>query len=431
MQLSGWKALIKQEKLLSVRMGAASVRVLGLLNTSLLQDSIEVVMRRHESLRTRFVMVDGVPRQHIEPPCEYHLKVVDLAAVSSIKMESKAKRLAQEFADERIDLSVGPLFEAKLLRLSERDHVLISLVDHMVSDAFSWAILSKEIWASYNQAAQGLPISLPKLPIQFADYAVWQQCTYSAWLEQHEAYWRGRLTGAPCIQLQHDDGLAEVQHSTGGMLHFPLGKALTARLREVAQREGTLLSMVVLTVYISMMSRWCNEGDLVVRVTSHGRHGRPELANMIGFLSTNLHCRVELSKKDSFVDLLKRVSLEFYSAHQHQDFDRVPYLFPECSTELFFNWLPTNWTRTPVNHRREADDSLTIQPFPLEVRAPGTKYFCPVFSDTAAGVVVTVWYPADRFAKRTIERFGHNLRLFATEFAQRPHASAASIALSP
>jgi Condensation domain len=422
-----WDSISKQDKPLSIRLCAESARVFGPLNVDLLQKSIEVVVLRHESLRTRFVIVDGVPRQHVEPAGDYHLNVVDLAAVSSVKVESEAKRVAQEFIEEHVDLSTGPLFDARLLKLNECEHVLILVVDHMVSDTISWSILSKEIWTSYDQALQGRPFFLPTLPVQFADYAVWQQRTHSAWLEKHEAYWRGRLAGARRTQLRCSERFPETQDPIGvTMLHFSFGKILTTKLRDVARRERTLLSMVFLTIYVAVMSRWCNQDDLIMQFVSHGRHGHSELENMIGFIANHLHFRVEITKGDTFVDLLKRASGEFYSAYQHQDFDRVPDLIPECATDLYFNWRSTKLKPPPVRHQGEAARSLRIQPFPLKAPA-SSNLFTPLFSDTPAGVGVMLVYRHDLVARSTIERFYHDLRFVAEEFARYPLASIASV----
>lgn len=434
-QLWLWDDMIKRGTRLSEwRMCAASVRILGPLNTCLMRRSIEAVVQRHESLRTRIIQVDGIPRQHIDAASDDHFEVIDLAKVSPINVQREAKHVAQEFIEEKIDLSVGPLFDAKLLRLSNREHVLILALDHIVSDAVSYGILSRDIWTLYNQAAQGLPFSLPQLPVQFADYAVWQQRTYDAWLKKHEAYWRGRLTGAPRIQLPLGNGLAEVKHPTVSMLHIPFGKALSAKLRDVARRERTLLPLVVLTVYAAVVSRWCSQGDLVLGFASHGRHSRPELENMIGFLATGLLLRIEITKEESFLDLLKRVNLEFYSACNHQGIGRLRDIVPECTIDVGFNWITTNWSRRSVHQKGEADGPVKMQPFPIQtfrsVEAPFLK-FVPLFSDTAAGIIVTVLYRPDLFAKSTIERFGHSLRLFAAEFTQRPLASVASIAVAP
>lgn len=427
-----WNQFIGQGRL-SVRMGAAALRVLGPLDPIVLRRSLEEVIRRHESVRTRFVAIDGVPEQVIDSSCECHLEEIELAQTASSDGAREVTRLVRHFLEEQVDLSVGPLFAAKLWRLSSSEHVLILALDHMVADAASCAILSGEVWTLYHQAAKGLPFSLPHLPVQFADYAVWQQRTHSAWLKKHGPYWKERLTGAPRLQLPVDDGLASGDYPIAVPLHFPFGNRLSAGLRDAARREGALLPLVVLTVYVAVVSRWCGQRDLVLTFVSHGRHRRPELQNMIGFLASRLFLRVEIGHDDSFRDLLKRVNVEFYSAYEHYDFDRVPDFIPECAadTDTDFNWLPAVWGRRPA-HKGAADEQLRIQPFPLEPyrkRLPEWFKLASVFSETAAGIVATVLYRPDLFAADTIERFGQNLRSFAQEFAHHPLAPIASVSL--
>lgn len=435
LQTRGWNRFVEQGRRGESRMCAASVRVSGLLNTSLLRRSIEAVVQRHESLRTRIVAVDGIPRQHIDTGGGCELEVIDLAKVSPTNVEREARRLAQEFIDENIDLSGGPLFAVKLLKLSKLDHVLILALDHIVSDGVSYGILTRDIWASCKQATQGRPFSLAPLPIQFGDYAVWQQRTYDTWLKKHETYWRARLAGAPRPQLPLDDGLAEVDHPTVAVRHFAFGKMLSTGLRDMARSEQTLLPLVVLAVYVAVLSRWCNQRDLVLTFVSHGRHGRPELENMIGFLVNLLLFRIEVTKDDSFLDLLKRVSQEFHSACQHQDFNRVPDFVPECPVpfELSFDWAPANWTGRSIQ-QEEAVSQFTVQPFPIQTfryRVNESYKLAAVPSETASGIVITVMYRVDLFAPSTIERFGRNLRVFAEQFTQRPLASVESVVFAP
>jgi hypothetical protein len=433
-QLRYWGQLAKQEEPLSVRMCAASVRISGPLNTCLLRGSIEAVMQRHESLRTRIVPVDGIPRQHIDAACDAHFEVIDLAKAPPINVDREAQRFALKFVEKKIDLSVGPLFEVKLLRLSRREHVLIVALDHIVSDAVSCVILSREMWTAYNQAVQGVPISLPQVPIQFADYAVWQHRTYDAWLKKHQTYWKGRLTGAPRTNLPYDYALTEGKHATWAVQYFPIGRKLRAELCELARREQALLSLLVLTVYVAVLSRWCNQRDFVLTFVSHGRHRSPQLENMIGCLATILHFRMEINNEHSFLDLLKRVNQEFYFAYQHHDFDRVPDFIPECVDELQFNWIPTTWTERFAHENGQADGHVGIQPFPIQAGDAGDAggwpaKLAPDFCDTGAGIVVTVWYRSDLFAPSTIERFGRSLRWFAETFTQRPLAPIASVTL--
>ena len=428
-QLVLWNEILKRGTRPSdLRTCAASLRLFGPLNTLLLKRSIEAVVQRHESLRTTIVPVDSTPRQCIHPSSEYQLEMIDLSQLAPTNVEGRAKLLAQEFIERRIDISIGPLFEAKLLRFSNREHVLILALDHMVSDAVSCAILSREIWALYSQAERGLPFSLPQLPVQFADYAVWQQQAYGDWVKKHASYWRGRLTGAQRIQLPFDDSMPKIKHLTIAMLHFPFGKALSDKLRDMARRERTPLPLLVLTVYAALLSSWCNAGDFVVAVASHGRYRRPELENMIGFLANSPRLRIEVSRKDNFLDLSRRVTQEFHSASDHQGIGLTPDFIPECTTDAHFNWVP-NWPQSSANQKGEIDNPIKMQPFPIQpfrgVEAPFK--FAPVFCDTAAGVVVTARYRPDLFEARTIERVGHNLRLFAAHFSQRPLTRIAAI----
>jgi hypothetical protein len=377
-------------------------------------------VHRHDALRTRIVVADGIPWQCIDPVRGDHLRIIDLTGVSSMNVEQEMKGLAQEFVDERTDLTVGPLFRGKLWKISALEHVLILTVDHIIADAASCAIIRRELWTLYHQLGKGRQSSLPQLPVQFADHAVWLQEVYSAWQRRYERYWKGRLIGSPHTKVPIDDGMADVQPHTVATLHFPFGKALTAKLRDMARYERTLLQIVVLAVYVATMSRWCNERDLVIRFVSHGRYGRPELENMVGLLTSVLHLRIEIAREDCFVDLLKRVSSEFASAHEHEDFNRVPELIPECATELSFNWLPTKWTRLDVDSEGKSKDALRIHPFPVRVGLPEEPKLLSLFSETAAGINMTVMYRPDLFSASTIRRFGHNLRSFAAEAVERP-----------
>jgi hypothetical protein len=429
-----WKHIVNHEGSLSMRMCVAMVRVSGALNISLLQRSIEALIRRHESLRTRFVVTDSVLRQQIDVAHKYELDVLDLSHLPSAHAEKEAISLAQEFIDKRIDFLVEPLFEAKLFRLSDRDHVLGMALHHIVSDAWSCAILYKETWILYNQAVQGLPFSLPELPVQFADYAVWQQRTYDLWLEKHEAYWRGHFAGAPRIQVPLSNISSKRECPVIEILHCPFGKDLSVKLRDLARRERTLLPLIALSIYVVTLLRWCNRSGLSLLFASHGRH-RPELKNMIGLLVTHLPLRIELMDEDSPLDFLKRVHLEFYSACNHQAYDRVPDLIPECPLDLYFNWPPSEWSRGAFQEEKETPQQLKMKPFPVQqskdIRV-GAKYESLIAwgYDTDAGIVMSMLYRADLIEVSTMEWFGKQLRLFANEFAHRPFAPVASVALA-
>jgi len=182
------------------------------------------------------------------------------------------------------------------------------------------------------------------------------------------------------------------------------------------------LALVVLAIYVVVMSRWCDQEDLLLVFVSNGRY-RPELEDMIGQLAAHLHLRVDVTKEDRFIDLLKRVSLEYFSAYDHQDFGRVPDLFPACNTDLYFNWVPSEWGQWSVSHC----DQVRIEwrgfwkPLPF-------KLAC-FFFDTAPGIVCRIEYRPDLFALSTIERFGYNLRLVAQVFSCHPLTRATSVSI--
>lgn len=407
----------------SFRMVAAAVRMLGPLNASFLVRSLDIVVQRHESLRSRIVDVDGVYRQNIDPPREHNLELIDLAHMSETDSRREAAGIAREIIDRRIDVSVGPLFEAKLLKLSDDDHVLLSVVDHLVSDAASCEIINREVWALYDQAEQGAPFSLPQLPVQFGDYAVWQERMHDTWQRQHEAYWKGRTSGAPDTRIPQE-GSSEPDHPIVAMLYVALGNELSAGLRKVALREGVPLSTVVLAVYASVMSRWCDQDDLILTFVSHGRHRR-ELKDVIGYFACHLPMRLEIGARDSFLDLLRKVAAEREAARNHQDY--APYFQLECSTDVVFNWVPSSWIRTSTNNVGKKSHRLRRQPFPANFVWP--LKFNPFFTDTTAGIGIAIHYRSDFLSTSTIRRFGRNFRMLAEELVNFPLKHVASISV--
>jgi len=406
----------KRDRLSDLRMVAGSVRIWGELDIPLLRSSLEAVVRRHESLRTKIRITDHGLQQHIDAAGGCPLDIVDLSDSASKTAEEQARRRAQEFVDRKVDICAGPLFEPLLMKLDERQHVLILVADHLISDGISYTILNREVWRMYQQRIHP---TLPVIPIQFADYAVWQERTRPAWMQQHRDYWIRRLVCAPQALPPFDGVPTGLPNDAVSVLNVPFGKSLTIEMTEAAQREGARLVLLALSAYVAAMAHWCNQSDLVFTFVSHGRH-RPELEHLIGYLAHHLYFRIDLQKKDSFRDLLERVRVEFHSAYEHQDYSRVPDLIPECSTELNFNWAPMNWTRgfAPA---RQSLNGLEIQPFPL--RNVVIHNLSTIFSDTPSGICATIAYRSNLFAQSTIERLGNSLRWFAQQIVQQPHTS--------
>jgi condensation domain-containing protein len=415
-----WRYKKREGSWSDVRVCTTSVRISGPLDESLLRECIELMRHRHESLRTRLVALDAVPHQEIDEPSAFDLDVIDLSNIPSTRVEEHVRHQAEIFVKEKIDLSVDPLFAAKLYRLSPRDHVLVCALNHMVADGTSLGILDSELWTLYRQRAGSQPFSLPELPVQFADYSIWQRNTYESWLKDHGAYWRERLGNAPRVRIRGSKGLSAPPDAVGVRADFGLGRELSDRLREVARSERVLLPVVALTLYIAVTARWSDLDDVVLTFISAARF-RPELRSMIGYLACFLHLRVQLQQRDTYRDLLRRVNREFYSALSHDDTDRVPDFIPEWdfgATDMYFNWVPNPGGRHCFWNRGESDEKLRVDRFALPVSWPVS--FLSVFYDWDDEIVPVVHYLPDLFSPETVECFGRNLRSFASELAQNP-----------
>jgi hypothetical protein len=373
--------------------------------------------------------VEEIPVQHVDVAAGGQLKLINLGAVPAARVEEEVSRLAQEFINEKVDLRVGPLFAARLFRLSNNEHVLILAIEHLLSDGVSLEILGREVWALYDRATRGLPLSLPPLPVQFADYAVWQQQTYGIWEQTHATYWKERLQGAPCLKLPRDEGLVEAKTPSDTVFHLHLGNFLSDRLREVARRERTMSALVVITIYVAVMSRWHGQRDLVLEFVSNGRY-RSELRDMIGLVVDLVPLRIKVSEDDTFLNLLDRVKTEFQSASEHPVFGHIEVHRPEGSTDLslHINWQPIKGMPWLARRGWQLNDEIRVQSFPVSWGL-GTPEFFPMFYDTVDEISMAVVYRQDCFKAETIERFASELRLFAEKCTEHASARISSISM--
>jgi len=425
LQLRTWKTLRVHGPPQSMRIAYIAMRIEGPLDTFLMQHSLEVVVNRHEALRARFLEKNGTPECRIYESPNWRFEVIDLSRFDGQEAEDEVRRLSGELILETFDLSIGPLFAVRLFKLPDCGHILILTLDHMISDGVSIEVLSHELWTLYRQRADDSPALLPELPIQFPDYALWQQRTYAAWLRLHGSYWRQHFCAAPPTRIPHDERLSGVECPAGALLRVPFGDVLSVKLRELAHLGRTLPALVILAIYVVLMSRWCRQRELIVSFPSDGRY-RPELMGMIGWISGPLYLRVDVSENERFLDLVTRVTLEFTSAYDHYDFNRLPDLVPECVTDLFFNCLPRFFCGSqPVGYPWQANNQLKITPFAFTVPRP--LAFAPFLLDCESGMTVVIEYRRDLFAPATIENLGRNLRRFAKEFAFKPEARVGSV----
>jgi len=391
-----------------------ALRAQGSLDHELLARSLSEIVRRHEILRTGFRTENDVPVQVIPLPVPLVLPVVDLRALPELRRRRQARRLAAEEASRPFDLAVGPKLRATLMWLSRDDRVVVVTMHHIASDGWSIGVLVRELGALYRAFAAGEPSPLPELGVQYADFAVWQrQWLAGEFLEAQSKYWKKRLGGARhVLDLPTDRPRPPMETFHGAVLRFSVPRRLLNALRALGRARGGTPFMVCLAAWQILLHRYTGQGQILVGSPVAGRIHR-EIEDLIGFFVNTLVLRSDLSREDSFVDLLARVRETTLDAFAHQDlpFERlVEDLQPERDlsrpplVQVLFAFL-----NTPLRPLELPDLNLT--PFDFD---PGTAKFDLSLSvmETDDAAVGTFEYNTDLFDPTRIARAaGHFLRL--------------------
>lgn len=302
------------------------VRLRGKLQVEALQKALTEIVRRHESLRTRFGWSNRMPVQIIDAPSVVLLPLLDLSAVDEPKREGEAVRIAQEEAERPFKLSDGRLIRARLLRLNDDDHVLLLTMHHIVSDAWSLGVLFRELGSLYEAYSQGAPSPLPELPIQYADYAIWlRDWLKGETLDKELDYWKQRLGGRlPILDLPTDHPRPKMMTLRGRVRSRMLSKELSSALDALCRREAVTPFMVLLAAFKTLLLRYTGLEDVLVGTPVANRN-RVELEQLLGFFVNTLVLRTDLSGGPTFRELLHRVrevTLGCY-AHQEVPFEKI------------------------------------------------------------------------------------------------------------
>jgi amino acid adenylation domain-containing protein len=304
----------------------AFFRVHGLLDADILEKSLQVLVARHESLRTRFSEIDGQPMQVIAAHLPLKLERVGLRALPREEQQQEVRRRAEADARQPFDLHRAPLLRASLLALGDDKHVLLLNLHHSVTDGWSMGVLYSELEAIYGALARGQPPSLPALSLHYADYAAWQrQWAETPALEEQLSWWKKQLAGAPPIlELPTDRPRPPVQNFRGARVPFRVGRETTRALRALAAEEHVTPTMVLLAAFQALLHRYTGQEDFIVGMP-HASREREELVGVVGFFVNTLPMRANLSGELSFRALLAQVRETSLGAHEHAEvpFERL------------------------------------------------------------------------------------------------------------
>ncbi|WP_271196262.1 non-ribosomal peptide synthetase, partial [Azotobacter vinelandii] len=399
-----------------------AVRLHGRLDEQALHRALTLLVQRHESLRTRFVSADGEFHQEILEDSLVALEIVSVAGQDETSLKA---RIRDEFA-QPFDLLNGPMLRVKLLRLSDTDQVLTLCLHHIVSDGWSGELMVKEFVQLYEGLLEERTVELPELPIQYADYAIWQR----AWLEAGEgerqlAYWKAQLgEEQPVLELPLDRERPASPSYRGALVQVEIPKGLALELRILARKGGHTLFMLVLAAVAVVLSRYSGQSDIRIGAPNAGRN-RKELEGLIGFFINTQVLRVQVDERATFAEMIDQVKDVVAGAQSHQDlpFEQlVDALVPErnLSHNPLFQFK-LNQNVAGEARKRKQLGGLEVEDFPFD---DGSAHFDLAldFTDTPTGIDASFTYATDLFDSATIERIAASLRRTLEALVRIPHA---------
>ncbi|HVG20234.1 MAG TPA: amino acid adenylation domain-containing protein, partial [Blastocatellia bacterium] len=393
---------------------SAGLRLLGKLDTNALERAIEEIVRRHESLRTVYKAAGGQPLQLITPPGGVRLATLDLTALPAEEREERARREARLEAAAGFDLERGPVMRAKAVRVSEEEVVVLVTMHHICTDGWSMGVFMREMGRLYESYRRGEGSPLEELPIQYADYAIWQR----EWMRTEEfdkqmSYWRQQLEGAPTVlELPTDRARPAVQSNRGGSEAVWIDERLTEGLKRLSRAAGVTLYMSLLAAYKVLLMRYSNQEEIVVGADIANRNRR-ELEPLIGFFVNMLVLRTSLSGEPTFTELLSRVREVTLGAYANQD---LPFekLVEELQPERSLSHSPLFQVSFVLQNAPVGEfelPGLVIKM--METGGEAAKFDLELsLVETGGGVAGTILYSSDLFDRKTIRMMAdHYVRI--------------------
>ena len=391
-----------------------AVRLEGRLDIEALESAINQIVRRHEALRTRFEIAEGEPVQVIDEWRHRRLEVADLTGLAQDEREEEARRIAGEEARAGFDLMRGPLLRVKVLKLEEEKHVLLYTMHHIVSDEWSMGILVREVGALYQACQSGEESPLAELPIQYADFALWQREYLAGGVMAGEVgYWKKQLKDAAVLELPTDHARPATPSHRGGLEAAEIDEELSEGLKRLSQREGVTLFMALMAAFKVILMRYSGQEDVVVGAPIANRT-RKEVEGLIGFFVNTLVLRTDLSGNPSFRELIGRereVALGAY-VHQEAPFEK---LVEEINPERDLSRSPLFQAVMTLQNRRPGKGSGKSRMNWIWEETGTAKFDLMLgLTDSGAEISGALGYSLDLFEGETIGRMArHYERLVA------------------
>ena len=399
----------------------------GRLDTKAMEQAFNAIVSRHDNVRTTFTTQAEQPRQVVGPHTPFRLRIVDLSAIP--QKLAQAKAIAKTEATAPFQLTIGPLFRLKLLRLSPQEHILTWTTHHIASDGWSMGVMLKELNVLYKAFQNNEPCPLAPLSVQYADFAVWQR----SWLKdevlaEKMAYWREHLAGAPdLLELPTDRPRPAVQSYRGNQLSFRLSDA--ARVQDLGRASGASLFMTLSAAFATLLSRYSGTDDLVIGSPVACRN-HPDIEPLIGFFANMIPLRFDLSGNPSFRQLLARVQKAALDGFLHED---VPFeqLVEELQPGRHLDYTPLFQVAFAQQNPDLEEAALAdLQMMPLQTTGTTAKFDLTLtVAKQDDELIANLEYNTDLFDADRIQRLGAHLTLLLDQMTTAPNRRLADFEL--
>ena len=410
----------------------------GHLNIAILVQTLNEVVRRHESLRTTFNSIhNNQPQQTISSNFTLNIPIIDLQILSENCRDSEAKRLAKQEAKRPFNLNKDKLIRVTLLKLSETQFILLLTLNHIIADGWSRGVLLKEFSAIYKAFSEQKPSPLPELKIQYVDFAIWQQ----QWLTGEElktqlSYWKQQLKNLTTLNLPTDYPRPVTQSFRGKTQSLTLSKELTTALKTLSRQQGVTLFMTLLAAFKILLHRYSNQDDIVIGSPIANRNWQ-ETESLIGFFVNTLVLRTDLSGNPSFEDVLKRVREVTSGAYKHQDlpFSKlVEELQPERNLshnplfQVMFQFQNEAYQFQNSSSPELQLSNLQISQFWIDPES--TKFDLTWhLIERESEILVVIEYSTDLFKQDTIARMLGHFQMLLSEIIAHPQVKVSNLSI--
>ena len=409
-----------------------SFHLKGQLSVSTLQSAFEELLGRHESLRTRFITVDGIPRQVIVPSEQlgFSLDVEDMRGPGP-------PALAQKVEDAQrtvFDLETAPLLRARLYQTDDEEYMFVFVLHHIITDGWSMGVIFNDLIECYNSISEGREVSLKPLSIHYKDYSAWrQECSTRDHEQESQAYWQEKFSGElPTLDLPLTYARSAERSYAGQRYSHVMSRSLLNNLRQVGNDRHASFFMVVLSAVKGLMYRYTQQSDLVLGTNTTGRQHH-DLEDQIGFFINTLALRTHLSPSDSFLEVLEKVKATTLEAFDHQD-----YPFDQLVDDLH---LQRDLSRHPlfdvmvILHELEYEskglpEMRELEVTPQDYENPASKFDLTFnFKPIAAGLKVDIEFDTSLFSERFIKQVVRHLEMLMLQVVDHPDIGISTVRL--